>query len=184
MKKIFLFSYIILLPIWGFGQKSEFKLHGFSIGAKAMILFPIPNMVDMYWNEEFQPGDDTLIYGIQSEINYFVSREFALGVGFGKEIVTQPDISYIPIYLNALLILDEHFFIDGKLGVHRGSVPNSGILSRIGLGIPIQITKNLLANFTIAYSFQNIYKDFPNSNLDDNYYNFETIGVSVGIDIR
>ena len=43
---------------------------------------------------------------------------------------------------------------------------------------------NYFSNFEFSYSYQNIYKTFENSQRPENYYNIESIGLTIGIEFN
>jgi len=75
-------------------------------------------------------------------------------------------------------------YTKANFGIHLGDLDKSGFVFRGGLGYRLKVYKNILSNFELSYSYQNIYKSFENSQRPENYYNIESLGISIGIEIN
>ena len=157
---------------------------GISIKTNFLTLIPMYDPTDGYFGTEYEIEDSTFLLGTGMEVNYYFNDLFAAGIGVGLEKLTQPKFIYFPLYFNTLFLLGDEFFMEAKFGVHSGNVSNSGFIFRGGLGYTVNISNNFNFNLILSYSFQNIYKDFKNSNRPNNYYNIESVGFTLSFDLK
>jgi hypothetical protein len=139
------------------------------------------------YQTDFELSNSTFLYGINTELNYYFSPYFATGLGFGVEQISQPNIVYMPLYINAIGLFNsgkKSLYSKLNFGIHLGDIDNLGFLFRFGLGGRFVVFKKIASNIEVTYSFQNIDKTFNNSNRPENYYNIESIGITIGIEIN
>ncbi len=185
------FSSVLLIFVFTFLAKAQdaeyeyFNYQGLSFKLQTLGLFIIYE--DKVYDTDYELEYNTFIIGANSEVNYYLNQNFGAGIGFGYEKVNQPKFYYYPIYLNLILVLHdskEAFYTKANFGTHLGNLDQSGFLFKWGVGYRIKVYKNILANFEVSYSFQNIYKSFHNSGRPENYYNIECVGLTVGIEFN
>jgi len=165
-----------------------FKEQGLSFKAQTLVLFPYDEGTDRnLYETAYELEENTFIFGLNAELNYFFNQSIGAGIGFGYEQINQPNFSYYPIYLNFIGVLSdtkEALYVKTNFGTHIGHLDKSGFLFRAGLGYRIKVYKNILSNFEFSYSYQNMYKTFLNSERIENYYNIESIGLTIGIEFN
>jgi len=168
--------------------EEDFKNQGLSFKTQTLVLFPYDDGTNGgVYNTDFEIENNTFIFGLNSEVNYYFSQNFGVGIGFGFEKINQPNFIYYPIYLNIISALNDTknaIYAKVNFGTHLGNLDKSGFVFRGGLGYRLKVYKNILSNFELTYSYQNIYKSFKNSQRPENYYNIESVGITVGIEIN
>jgi len=166
----------------------DFKEDGLSFKAQSIVLLAYDDGTNgSIYNTIYELEDNSFIYGFSGELNYYLSSNFGLGLGFGIENLNQPNITYYPLYINIIGVLDDtknSIYTKANFGIHLGDLDKSGFVFRGGLGYRLKVYKNILSNFELSYSYQNIYKSFENSQRPENYYNIESLGISIGIEIN
>lgn len=185
----FKFLIVFLIPFSLISQEKDSSNHfkGFGLKTNAFITFPYENNEKVNELSDNEITEKTNIHGCNVILSYNLSPYFGLGLGTGYEVVTQPNIQYYPLFLNLSgnsSDASESYTANANFGIHKGDLDKNGFIFRSSLGYKISISDVLKANFEILYSFQNIYKSFPNSVRIDNYYNIESIGISVGFEIK
>jgi len=193
MVREWFFNIILVLSCSFFVNAQEvedefFKDQGLSFKAQTLVLFPYDDGTngDIY-DTNYELENNTFIFGINTEINYYLNSNFGAGFGFGYEKINQPNFSYFPIYLNLIGVLNDTkdaIYVKVNFGSHLGDLDKSGFLFRGGLGYRLKVYKSILSNFEFSYSYQNIYKTFENSQRPENYYNIESIGLTIGIEFN
>ena len=186
-KLIFLF-----IPYFVISQNNinnKLKKKGLRFKTQTLMLFYYnkENNVTNQYQKEFALEDNTKIYGVNTEVNYFFNTNFAIGLGLGYEKLTQPKIIYNPLYINFLGVFYEDnnsMYTKFNFGGHIGKVDKQGFLFRWGLGYRVHIYKNLSSNFEMTYSYQNLYKTFEKSEREFNIYNVRSVGLSIGLTIN
>ena len=135
----------------------------------------------------FDFSDETQMSGLNFGINYYIFSGVSVGLGSGLEYFRNPDFRYFPIFMRIALNggnKKNSIHTACVLGGHITNRSEMGILARFYLGYRFRVFKDLFADFSMVYTFQNLYQSFPNSGRLDDYYNFESIGLSVGIDLN
>ena len=168
--------------------EDDFKDQGLSFKTQTLVLFPYDDGTngDIY-ETDFELEDNSFVYGFNAELNYYIDSNFGVGLGLGFEKLNQPNIIYYPLYLNIIGVLNDTknaVYTKINFGIHLGDLDKSGFIFRGGLGYRLKVYKNILSNFELTYSYQNIYKSFKNSQRPENYYNIESIGITIGIEIN
>jgi hypothetical protein len=175
--------------IFAQNNKDEyFKDQGLSLKAQTLVLLPYDDGTngDVY-DTDYELEDNTFVFGLNAELNYYFNQNLGLGVGFGYEKINQPDFFYYPVYINLIGVLNDTkdaLYVKANFGTHLGDLDKSGFIFRGGLGYRLKVFKNILSNFEFTYSYQNIYKTFTNSERPENYYNIESIGLTIGIEFN
>ena len=180
---------IVICSIFANAQSAEdeFKEQGLSFKAQTLFLILSDDGTNGYFNTDYELEDNTTIFGLNTELNYYFNQHMGVGIGFGYEKVNQPKFIYYPIYVNLLGILNntkDALYVKANFGTHLGNLDKSGFLFRAGWGYRLKVHKNILSNFEFSYSFQNLYKTFRNSKRLENYYNIESIGLTIGIEFN
>lgn len=192
-KDLFLsLSIIVLLSMNLYGQLNDQSENPYESGInfkiQAFYLFPFSKEVGVVtYENDYELTEDSNQYGFDTEINYMISPYFGVGLGTGIETLQQPKCSYFPLYLNLFCPLsktENSLTTNVNFGIHLGNVDKLGFILRSGIGYRTGVGKKLLANFEITYSFQNLYKSFENSGRISNYYNLESLGFKVGIEVH
>ena len=165
-----------------------FKDQGLSLKAQTLVLLPYDDGTngDVY-DTSYELEDNTFVFGLNAELNYYFNQNLGLGVGFGYEKINQPNFFYYPVYINLIGVLNDTkdaLYAKANFGTHLGDLDKSGFMFRGGLGYRLKVFKNILSNFEFTYSYQNIYKTFTNSERPENYYNIESIGLTIGIEFN
>ncbi|MGJ8745995.1 hypothetical protein [Polaribacter sp.] len=186
-------SFSILLSLLSFlviSQEKDisYRKKGLSIKAQSLILIRYDkNLFKDTYQTNFELKENSFLYGANGELNYFFNSHLATGFGFGYEKISQPNIIYIPAYINVLGYFskkEKSLYSKLNLGVHLGNIDEKGFLFRFGLGVRLMLLKKVKSNIEFTYSFQNLNKTFENSNRPDNFYNLESIGLTLGIEIK
>jgi len=168
--------------------EEDFKEQGLSFKAQSIVLLPYNDGTNgNLYDTNYELENNSFIYGFNGELNYYLNPNFGLGIGLGYENLNQPNINYYPLYLNIISALDDienTVYAKVNFGIHLGNLDKSGFLFRGGLGYRLKVYKNILSNFEFSYSYQKIYKSFKNSQRPENYYNVESIGLTIGIEIN
>jgi len=191
-KKIILIICLFCVVGLGYSQQTKsndfFKDKGLSLKAQTFILSPYNEEVgNSLYDTDFELEYKTIVYGANIEINYYLNPHFGLGIGIGYEMINQPHFEYYPLYLSLMGALNEtknSIYTKANIGVHLGDLDQSGFVFRGGLGYRLKVFENILSNFEFTYSYQNIYKSFENSERPENYYNLESVGLTIGIEIN
>lgn len=165
-----------------------FKDQGLSLKAQTLVLLPYDDGTngDIY-DTNYELEDSTFVFGLNAELNYYFNQNIGLGVGFGYEKINQPNFFYYPVYINLVGVLNDTkdaLYTKANFGTHLGDLDKSGFVFRGGLGYRLKVFKNILSNFEFSYSYQNVYKTFINSERPENYYNIESIGLTIGIEFN
>ena len=159
-----------------------------SLKAQSLILFRYDkNLFKDTYQTDFELKENSFLFGASGELNYYFNSYLATGLGFGYEKNSEPSIAYMPLYINFLGYFSEKeksLYSKLNFGIHLGDVDRNGFLFRFGLGVRLKLFKKVKSNIEFAYSFQNLNKTFENSNKPDNYYNLESIGLTLGIEIK
>lgn len=174
-----------------FAQNNEdeyFKDQGLSLKAQTLVLLPYDDGTngDVY-DTDYELEDNTFVFGLNAELNYYFSQNLGVGIGFGYEKINQPNFFYYPVFINLIGVLNDTkdaLYVKANFGTHLGDLDKSGFIFRGGLGYRLKVFKNILSNFEFTYSYQNIYKTFTNSERPENYYNIESIGLTIGIEFN
>lgn len=192
MKKIAYLIYIFCLVDFCYSQQIKsndlFKNKGVSLKAQTFILFPYNEEIgNSIHDTNFELEYNTIVYGASLEMNYYFNPHFGLGTGISLERINQPYFEYFPLYVSIFSALNESknsIYTKANIGFHMGDVDKSGFVFRGGLGYRLKVFRNILSNFELTYSYQNIYKSFENSGRPENYYNLESIGLTIGIELN
>ena len=174
-----------------FAQKSKseyLKDQGLSFKTQTLVLIPYDNGTNNgVYDTEYELEYNTFIFGLNAELNYYFNQNLGVGIGFGYEKINQPNFFYYPIYSNFFIALNDTkdaMYLKFNFGTHIGNLEKSGFLFRGGFGYRLKVFKNIISNFEFSYSYQNIYKTFINSGRPENYYNIESIGLTLGIEFN
>lgn len=192
MGKGWFFNYILILlcSTFVYGQiKSDeyFKEKGLSLKVQSSFLYPFDDGDRSRLDSELELEGHSFIIGLNAELNYYFNQHFAAGLGVGYEKLNQPNLYYHPVYFNLSLFANEtkeSLYAKVNFGTHMGDLSQSGFLFRSGLGYRLKIYKNILSNFEFTYSFQNIYTSYTSFERPSNYYNIESLGISIGIEFN
>lgn len=180
--------FLISLLVFSQEKKTGVQEKGLSFKTQSLVLIRYNNTEskDIY-QKDFELGENTFLYGINGEFNYYFNPHFAAGIGVGLEKISKPSIVYTPLYVNIIGVFNKtqkSLYSKLNFGVHLGNIDNTGFLFRFGLGAKVPFFKKIPLNIEFTYSFQNLNKTFVNSNRPDNFYNLESIGLSIGIEIN
>jgi len=182
--------FLSLLSFFVISQEKEksFRKKGLSLKAQSLILFRYDkNLFKDTYQTDFELKENSFLYGINGELNYSFNSYFVTGLGFGYEKISEPSIAYIPLYINILGYLtkkEKSLYSKLNFGIHLGDIDRKGFLFRFGVGARLMFLKKIKSNIEFTYSFQNLNKTFKNSNRPDNFYNLESIGLTLGIEIK
>lgn len=188
-KHFMLLLLLVISPHLFSQTDAEFsKDKGFSLNVQSLMIFPYGNDVgggsqDTAYDLEL----DSRILGFNTTLNYYLNPYLAAGLGIGYEKLNQPELVYYPLFINlrgSLLTTKNTPTTAVNFGVHLGDVDQSGFMFRWSLGYRTHILNDFLAYFEMHYSYQNLYKSFPDSGRIDNYYNVESIGVAISFEIQ
>lgn len=133
-------------------------------------------------NSKYNLEGNSKLYSFSAEINYYVYDLIGIGLGAGWEYLNQPKLNYIPVYLNMILLPFQPIntvYLRGSYGYHLGNIRSSGAYVRYGIGYRFKVSNKVNAFVELTQSFQNLYKDYPDSERISNYYNLEGTGVSL-----
>lgn len=187
----FKISAIFLCSSLMFSQHNKneyFKDQGFSLRAQTLVLIPYDDGTNSnLYNTNYELEDNTFLFGLNTELNYYFNQYMGIGFGFGFEKINQPDFYYYPVYLNLIGVSNntmDTLYAKLNFGTHIGDLDKQGFIFRGGLGYRLRVYKDILSNFEFTYSYQNIYKTFKNSERPENYYNIESIGLTIGIEFN
>tara|TARA_B110000091_G_C13740371_1_gene443061 strand:+ start:81 stop:662 length:582 start_codon:yes stop_codon:yes gene_type:complete len=193
MVKEWFFNIILVLSCTFFVNAQEvedefFKDQGLSFKAQTLVLLPYDDGTngDVY-DTDYELEDNTFVFGLNAELNYYFNQNLGVGIGFGYEKINQPNFFYYPVYFNLIGVLNDNkdaLYAKANFGTHLGDLDKSGFVFRGGLGYGLKVFKTILSNFEFTYSYQNIYKTFTNSERPENYYNIESIGITIGIEFN
>ncbi len=180
---------VVTHSVFVFGQKDDDEpiRRGFAAKVQALTLLPYDNRYAADYGEEFNLKLGTVVTGVNGELNYYFIPYFGVGIGGGYEIVSHPRIKYFPMYANFIGVASENkstLFAKLSFGSHLGDLAERGFVFRAGLGVRVKVKENILSYFELTYSFQNLYKTFELSAEPVNYYNIESLGVTVGMGIN
>lgn len=138
-------------------------------------------------DNQFDFDDATKLTGVNFSVNYNIINGISVGVGSGIETFTQPRFTYVPLYTRIALnggILKNSFHVELIIGGQFTNDSRRGGLHRFLLGYRFRVHKTLFADISMIYTYQNLYQTFDNSQRLDNYYNFDSLGLSIGIDLN
>ena len=159
-----------------------------NFSTQSLFLFPYGDEVGGgIQNTSYDLEFDSRVYGVNISINYYINPYMASGFGIGYEKLTQPEIVYYPIFLNlrSTLMDTKNTVTTGlNFGTHLGDIDQSGFLFRWTIGYRTKLFEKILGYFGMIYSCQNMYKSLVDSGRIDNYYNVESIGLSISIEIQ
>ncbi len=182
------FLLLVVTQIMAQNDKEYTKEKGLSVNTQSLFLFPYGDNIGGGIHKTLYDLEyDSRVYGVNTSVNYYFSPYLAAGLGIGYEKLTQPEISYYPIFFNlrsTLLDTKNTITTKGDLGLHMGSVDKPGFLIRWSLGYRTQLFMSLLGYFELIYSYQKIYKEFESSGRLNNNYGIESIGLSISIEIQ
>lgn len=133
-------------------------------------------------NSKYNLEGNSKVYSFLAEVNYYFDDFIGIGVGTGWEYLNQPKLNYIPVYVNMILLPFEAInsvYLRGSYGYHFGNIRSSGAYVRYGIGYRFKVSKRGNAFVELTRSFQNLYKDYPNSERISNYYHLDGTGVSL-----
>lgn len=135
----------------------------------------------------FDFSDETQMVGMNVGINYNVYNGISVGLGSGIEFFYNPYFRYVPIFMRIALNGGSNknsIHTEGMLGGHFTNNKKMGILTRFCFGYRFKVFGGIFADISMLYTFQNLYYSFENSTRTSDYYNFESVGLSIGIDIN
>lgn len=184
---------IILIPSSGQSQNhgddgydDHYKRITFNARGIAFITYN-PDIGTRPGSNAFDFNDKTRLVGVNVGVNYNFLNGLSLGICTGKEFFNQPDFGYYPIYIRAAMnggTRKNSIHTEISFGGHLTNESRTGVLARFYLGYRFRVIKSFFADLSMVYTFQNLYQSFENSFRTGNYYNFESIGLSLGIDIN
>lgn len=134
---------------------------------------------------DFVDGE-SILYGMNISVNYKIIDGISVGLGSGIEKFEIPSFNFVPFFSSIVLnggSKKNSFHLESNIGGHFIKNEKTGILFRIIAGYRFNIHKKFFSDLSLVYTFQNLYKTFENSGRDDNYYNFESIGISAALEI-
>lgn len=161
------------------------KIGNFGIGVQGLAFVSWYDDADEQGNP-FDFNDDTRLIGANILVHYYVYDGISLGLGSGVEQITQPDIKYVPVFANVTLSsgkMGDGVHTEVNFGKHYGDLDKGGFMFRAGVGYRFRIHKQLFGYTSLLWTYQNLYKTFEGSQRD-NIYNFESVGLLVGVDIN
>lgn len=129
----------------------------------------------------------SMLFGFSAEVNYYLYDFVGVGGGIGWERLNQPKLDYIPVYANVIFFAFETIntlYAKGSYGYHFGNIDGSGAYSRFGIGYRFRVSKKLNSLVEFTSNFQNIYKNYPDSERISNYYNLQGLGISLAFEIN
>jgi len=164
-----------------------FKEQGLSYSIQTFVLFDYDDGVGRGYDTDYELEYDTKIFGLNGEVTYYFDPTLGVGLGLGYERITQPLIEYYPLYLNLIGPLGktkDAYYMKFNFGIHLGNLDKPGFIFRTGFGYRFKVYKDILSNMSFSYSFQNLFKSFDQSGRPENYYNIESIGLTIGIEFN
>ena len=179
----------ILIPFFVFAQNKDYTPYnnkGLSFKVQSFNLFYSYDGKPTY-NTDFELNETSRIVGFQGEVNYFVSKYFAFGLGIGGEKLTQPEVKYYPAYTNFLAVFynkKNSMYFKFNLGTHLGNLDKKGNFYRTGIGYRIRAYKNSIINIEGTYSNHFFYKKFQSSGRPVDAYSFDMLGITLGIEFN
>ena len=135
----------------------------------------------------FDFNDQTQLYGLNLGVNYNFLNGLSLGICTGREFFNQPEFGYYPIYLRAAMnggTSKNSIHAEVSFGGQLTNENRTGVLARFFLGYRFRVIRSFFADLSMVYTFQNLYRSFEDSSRNGNHYNFESVGLSLGIDIN
>ncbi len=178
------YIFLILFPIFSFGQDNK-KDTGLSFEVQYLYIVPYNEEI-LNPNSEFDFTKDTSTSGLGLSVNYYFLKWLSANVGSGYEKINIPNINYFPILIGFKMAEGrnkESFITSATFGKHIGSFDKSGFIFRWSIGYRFKIYKSLLGTTEMYYSFQNIYKTYTLSKIN-NAKNIESVGIRFGIEIN
>lgn len=192
--KIILFAFVLISPLLhcqDLGDKLRQPtktLPKFITGVRGYIFM---NNFDQSINSDdniaFELNEKTILTGFNAYTSYNLLNGLSTGFGIGFEEFNEPKFQNIPVFWT--LAINGGSFKDSihtqiMLGSNFTGEKKKGAFFRFYFGYRFRVLKRLNMDLSLAYTFQNIYKSFENSNRTTNYYNFESAGLSFGFDIN
>ena len=179
------FRLLFIFPIFCFGQTKKQEK---GISVEAQYLFLVPYNDDIYKPKtNFDLNETSRVSGFTIYANYYFYDWLSLNIGSGYEKINQPNINYVPVLLGLKIASGknlESFITSIGFGKHIGKFDNSGFLFRWSIGYRFNIYKSILGTTEMYYSYQNLFKTYPNSNRGFNTYNIEAVGLRFGIELN
>jgi len=189
----FLFVALLFTATHSHSQKSQeeeqdFKFKRITVGARFLAF--ISNYGEKSEIEVENPydfTDGTKLTGLNLSVNYNIINGLSVGVGSGIEKFTQPNFNYVPLYTRIALnggVERSSFHTELQIGGHFTNSSKRGGFHRFLLGYRFRVYKTVFSDVSIIYTYQNLEQSFDNSQRLYDTYNFENVGLSVGIDIN
>ncbi|WP_194767527.1 hypothetical protein [Tamlana sp. I1] len=187
-KNIFHFI-IFTISFFGYSQKTDndnlkHKIY-YEVRAFAFLTFNDDSLLEN--DDPFDFNNSTKLTGVDLSVNYYLINGISLGVGSGIETFTQPKFSYAPLYMRVALnggSRKNSIHTELNCGGHFTDNSKFGWLFRFMFGYRFRVYKNLFANTSLIYTYQNLYKTFNNALRTSDYLHFKSVGLSVGFDIN
>ncbi len=157
----------------------------FGVRALAFVTYSEDSLLEP--DNPFDFNNDTRLIGMNLSVNYNIINGISIGVGSGFETFTQPKFTYVPLYTRLALnggTVKDSFHVELIIGGHFTNDSRRGGLHRFLLGYRFRVHKTLFADVSMLYTYQNLYQTFDGSQRLDNYYNFDSIGLSIGLDLN
>ncbi|MGS0525812.1 hypothetical protein ACU8V7_12075 [Zobellia nedashkovskayae] len=184
---------LLFFMAYGYSQQPEeeeqnFKFKRITIGTRFLAF--ISNYGEKSESEIDNPydfTDNTKLTGLNLSVNYNIINGFSVGVGSGIEKFTQPNFNYVPLYTRIALnggVERSSFHTELQIGGHFTNSSKRGGFHRFLLGYRFRVYKTVFSDVSIIYTYQNLEQSFDNSQRLYDTYNFENVGLSVGIDIN
>src|SRR5690606_23981816 len=130
---------------------------------------------------------ESQLFGVNFEAHYRFDEFWIVGLGTGYEYVTQPEISYIPVYLSLRSSIGGDkleapiFRLD--FGTQLGDLAKLAPLARIGIGYRIPIYQQFCLNLEGIFTYQGLRKEFDFEPGIIRYYNMLGFGIGAGIEL-
>lgn len=138
-------------------------------------------------DEAFAFNNSTQLVGVNFSINYNIINGISIGVASGIERFLNPNFRYIPLYGRLAFnggTQKSSFHTELNIGGHFTNDSRRGGLHRFLLGYRFRIHKSLFGDLSMIYTYQNLFQNFDNSKSQYNNYNFESLGLSFGLDLN
>lgn len=161
--------------------KYQTKYKSFQINTYGLFLIAVD---DTDYSDENYELDKSNISGFDFEVNYWFADNFTIGLGSGYEVLNQPRIEYIPLYMGlrwySSVEEGENWSFRSALGTHLGQVSKPGYFFRIGFQYQFPIIKKVDMELGVLVSYHRMRKQFIPDQIERFYYEFPSGGITLG----
>ena len=184
---------LLFFMAYGYSQQPEeeeqnFKFKRITIGTRFLAFISnYGEKSELEVDNPYDFTDGTKLTGLNLSVNYNIINGLSVGVGSGIEKFTQPNFSYVPLYTRIAInggVERSSFHTEFQIGGHFTNSSKRGGFHRFLFGYRFRVYKTVFSDVSIIYTYQNLEQSFDNSQRLYDNYNFESVGLSVGIDIN